>query len=314
MHHNIFTITLNPAVDKSSTVSQIQPEKKLRCSSPNYDPGGGGINVARGLVRLGLQSTAFFPSGGRTGAHLESLLLKEGVDIMPFSIVNDTRENFVVLDTSNNQQFRFGMPGAILASDELTQISDSINSLSPFPKLVVISGSLPPEVNPGFLRHLVKTIKSKSARVIVDTSGAALREVVSEGVFLLKPNLGELSTLTGVEALDNKSTEEAAKQLIIAGKAEVIVVSMGPQGAILVTCDNSLHIHAPTVKKLSTVGAGDSMVAGMVSILAKGGSLENMVRMGVACGTAATMKSGTTLFNKQDADRLYEWLREAVSS
>lgn len=310
MHNNIFTITLNPAVDKSSTVSQVQPQKKLRCSPPTYDPGGGGINVARGLVRLGLQSTAFFPSGGRTGAQLESLLLKEGVEIMPFAIVNDTRENFVVLDTSNNTQFRFGMPGAKLASDELARISEVITSLSPFPQLVVISGSLPPEVSPSFLRHLVKNIKSKYARVIVDTSGLALKEVVEEGGFLLKPNLGELSSLAGLEALDNKSIEKAAKQLINAGKVEVIVVSMGPQGAILVTRDQSLHIPAPTVKKLSTVGAGDSMVAGMVSILAKGGSLESMVRMGVACGTAATMKSGTMLFNKQDVDKLYEWLAE----
>ena len=308
MTPNVLTITLNPTVDKSCTVDNIKPEKKLRCSAPVYEPGGGGINVSRGLMRLGIPSVAFFPSGGRTGDLLESLLEKEKVEISPFHVTAETRENFIVVDTASNEQYRFGMPGEQITDDQARSILEKIKVISPFPSIVVISGSLPPGISPHYLRKLVSTVKAQGAKVIADTSGEALNEVLKEGVYLLKPNLGELARLSGIDNLDNESADEAAKQLINEGKAEVIVVSMGPQGAYLVTKDDNIHVPAPSVKKLSTVGAGDSMVAGMVSVLANGGSAIDVVRMGVACGTAATMNPGTGLFKKEDAEKLFKWL------
>ena len=308
MIKNILTITLNPTVDKSCAVDNIKPEKKLRCTAPKYEPGGGGINVSRGLSRLGIKSTALFLSGGRTGELLEQLLEEEGVIASPVSVSAETRENFIVVDKSHNEQYRFGMPGDPVTEDEIKTITDKIFSFSPFPDIVIISGSLPEGIDAAYMRTLVKDLKSKGAKVIADTSGDALNEVLKEGVFLLKPNLGELSLLTGREELDNESADEAAKQLIDEGKAEIVVVSLGPQGAYLVSKDDSIHVPAPSVKKLSTVGAGDSMVAGMVAILANGGSHLDMVRMGVACGSAATMSTGTGLFTKENAERLYKWL------
>ncbi len=308
MIKNILTITLNPTVDKSSAVDKITPERKLRCEPPKYEPGGGGVNVSRALSRLGIQSDAFFPSGGRTGKLLEELLKKEKVSILPFELEAETRESFIVVETSTNQQYRFGMPGSAIPEEAQERIFTSIMNLSPFPDLVVISGSLPPDMDASFLRRLIKSLKEKQAKVILDTSGEALEEAVAEGVFLLKPNIGELAKLTGAESLDNESADEAAKELINKGKAEVIVVSMGPQGAHLVTKDMNRHIPAPSVKKLSTVGAGDSMVAGMVSVLAEGGDFCDMAMKGVACGTAATMNPGTGLFKVDDVNRLYSWL------
>ena len=308
MPKNVLTITLNPTVDKSSAVDAIKPEKKLRCDKPKYEPGGGGINVSRGLKRLGVVSGAFFLSGGRTGELLEDLLRKEGVKEIPHKVAAETRENFIVVDTSSNEQYRFGMPGDEIAPEEARAIFKAIQNSNPFPDIAVISGSLPPGINPEFLRDMVKALKAGGAKVIVDTSGEALTEALEEGVYLVKPNLGELSRLSGRGELDNDSADEAAKELIDAGRAEVVVVSMGPQGAYLVTKDETIHVPAPSVKKLSTVGAGDSMVAGMVSILAKGGTVTEMARMGVACGTAATMNPGTGLFKPEDAERLYKWL------
>ena len=308
MPKHILTITLNPTVDKSSTVESIKPEKKLRCSMPVYEPGGGGINVSRGLERLGVPSVAFFPIGGRTGELLTELLEKENITIQTVNLKADTRENFIVVDTSHNEQYRFGMPGEDITKSEADAIHDSIMNISPFPDIVVISGSLPEGISTGFLTKLVKELKAKNVKVIADTSGDALEEIVKEGVFMLKPNIGELSKFVGKEELDNESADEAAKQLINEGKAEIIAVSMGPQGAYVVTKDESVHVGAPSVKKLSTVGAGDSMVAGMVSILAKGGSIQEMARMGVACGSAATMSKGTGLFTKENAEKLYKWL------
>lgn len=308
MNPNVLTITLNPTVDKSSSVANIKPEKKLRCEKPKYEPGGGGINVSRGLVRLGVDTTALFTSGGRTGELLQKLLKEENVTTLPVNVAAETRENFIVVDTSNNEQYRFGMPGDALSEDEAQLILDTINDITPFPDVVVISGSLPPGMEPGYIKKLVKLAKGKGSKVVADTSGEALTAALEEGVYLLKPNIGELSRIANKEYLDNETADDAAKELVTAGKAEVVVVSMGPQGAYLVTQDETIHIAAPSVKKLSTVGAGDSMVAGMVSVLAQGGTPVQMARMGVACGSAATMNPGTGLFKKEDAERLYNWL------
>jgi 6-phosphofructokinase 2 len=308
MTKKILTITFNPTVDKSSTVDSIKTEKKLRCTQPVYEPGGGGINVSRGLERLGIPSIALFTSGGRTGELLEKLLEKENIEILSHKVSGETRENFTVVDTSNNEQYRFGMPGEDVSEKECNALHDAILSISPFPEIIVISGSLPEGMNPSYLSGLIRQLKEKHAKIIIDTSGDALTEALKEGVYMVKPNLGELSRLSGKEELDNESADEAARKLINEGKAEIVAVSMGPQGAYLVTKDESIHVPAPSVKKLSTVGAGDSMVAGMVSIIAKSGSLTEMARMGVACGSAATMSKGTGLFTKENAGKLYKWL------
>ncbi len=308
MTNNVLTITLNPTVDKSSSVANIKPEKKLRCAPPKYEPGGGGINVSRGLVRLGITTTAFFTSGGRTGDLLQQLLEQEHINTLPVPVASQTRENFIVVDTFTNEQYRFGMPGEAITTEETTAIFSNIEAITPFPEIVVISGSLPPGIKPVFIKTLVKLAKDKGSKVVLDSSGEALSAALEEGVYLLKPNIGELSRLTETEHLDNEMATEAAKQLINKGMAQVIVVSMGAQGAYLITENESEHIPAPAVKKLSTVGAGDSMVAGMVAKLAQGGTPLEMARMGVACGSAATMNPGTGLFHKEDAERLYHWL------
>lgn len=304
----ILTITLNPTVDKSTVIDQLIPEKKLRCEQPKFEPGGGGINVSRGLRRLSVDSVALFPSGGRTGKLLEELLDKESINKYPVEVRGETRENFIAVASSTNQQYRFGMPGSELSVQEQDSIFRAFEQLEPFPAIIVISGSLPPGMKPDFLKQLIKCGKEKGAKIIVDTSEEALKHAVEEGVFLLKPNLGELGRLVGIESLDNESADEAARELISSGKTEIIVVSLGPQGAYLITKDISQHIPAPTVKKLSTVGAGDSMVAGMISVLASGGTYLEMARMGVACGSAATMNSGTQLFKQEDALKLFGWL------
>ncbi|MGK6351075.1 1-phosphofructokinase family hexose kinase [Parapedobacter sp. DT-150] len=305
MKHSILTITLNPTVDKSSSVDQIVPDKKLRCAEPKYEPGGGGINVSRALKRLGLEAETFFLSGGRTGALLEELLQAEDIPMHPFTVPGETRENFIVVDLSSNRQYRFGMPGEEVATKDQAAILKAVGDLTPFPAIVVISGSLPPEMPTAFLRQLITQSKEKGSKVVVDTSGQALQEAAAEGVFLLKPNLGELAGLTGKDELDSASAEAAALKMIGEGKAEVVVVSLGAQGANMYSATERLHVGAPVVKKRSTVGAGDSMVAGMVSVLATGGSYEEMLRKGVACGTATTMVAGTGLFAREEVDRLY---------
>ncbi|QDA59536.1 1-phosphofructokinase family hexose kinase [Hymenobacter jejuensis] len=311
--NRIVTLTLNPAIDKSTSVDKLVPEHKMRCVAPKLEPGGGGINVSRGLKRLGLESLALFPAGGPAGLLLQELLEREHIAQHAIAAANWTRENFIVVDSATNQQYRFGMPGTLLLPDEQAQVLRVLQELTPAPEFLVISGSMPPGVAPDFLVEVVRRAHAAGTKVIADTSGPALERIVEEGVYLIKPNVGELARMAGVDELDSAAVGKAAKALIAKGKCEIIVVSLGPQGACVVTQDMEDHVPAPAVKKRSTVGAGDSMVAGMLYALSTGKSVRQMVRLGVACGTAATMNSGTELFKPSDAEKLYQWLLRTMS-
>lgn len=304
----IVTLTLNPAVDKSTRVQNIVPERKLSCEAPKYEPGGGGINVSRALKRLGTASLAVFPAGGRSGELLQELLKKEEIEQGVVTTRNETRENFAVVDISNNQQYRFGMPGPQIYPDEAGQFISLLQRLSP--GWLVMSGSLPEGLEDDFYARIVREMKKLNCKIILDTSGDALGLTVNEGLYLIKPNLGELSRLVGVESLDHESVSEACRELIGSKKCEVVVVSMGAQGAYLASKDYQEHIATPAVKKQSTIGAGDSMVGGMIHELAKGSDLRAVLRRGVACGTAATMNPGTELFRPEDAEKLFQWLQK----
>ncbi len=177
------------------------------------------------------------------------------------------------------------------------------------PDYLVASGSLPPGLPDHYYEKVAAFAKRTGARLILDTSGAALKAAADEGVYLLKPNLTELSALAGVQNLEMNQVDDAALEIIRQGKCEVVVVSLGAQGALLVTRDGFEHIPSPAVTKKSTVGAGDSMVAGMVWALSRKKSHREMVQTGVACGTAATMNPGTELFHPEDVKRLLEWIR-----
>ena len=309
---HVVTLTLNPAIDKSTAVPRLVPEQKLACAPPKVEPGGGGINVARGLKRLGLDARAVFVAGGPPGEALRQLVAREGLAATAVPIAAWTRENLTVVDEASNQQYRFGMPGAALTNAEQAQVLAVLAALRPASEVLVASGSLPPGVAPGFMGDIARWARQAGAKLVVDTSDEALRCAVAEGAYLIKPNLGELSKLAGVESLDSESAAEAAQGIIAQGKCEIVVVSLGAAGACLVTRDVAEHIAAPAVKKQSTVGAGDSMVAGMVFALCQGRPVREAVRLGVACGTAATMNPGTELFHKADAERLFQWLLKSL--
>jgi 6-phosphofructokinase 2 len=304
----IVTITINPALDKSSAIEKLIPEKKLRCTNPAIEAGGGGINVSKAIQKLGGESLALFPAGGTNGEILKRILLKENINFRDFPVIAETRENFTIHETATNAQYRFVMPGKALTGGEINRFLGFIYSLDPFPDIIVASGSLCPGAPDNFFASVANLAKSRGAKYFADTSGEPLRMAVEEGVYLLKPNLSELCTLVGKDYLELNEIDEAAGILLEKGSCEVIVVSMGPGGALMITKNVREKIPAPTVKKMSTVGAGDSMVAGMAWMLEQGKSLSEMVRFGVACGTAATMNSGTQLFKKDDVLKLYDWI------
>lgn len=308
---DIVTITLNPAVDKSSSIDRLIAERKLRCSSPKFEPGGGGINVSRAIRKLGGASTALYLSGGPPGQILTDLLKDEGVDFHSVPTSDWTRENLIVLEKDTGLQYRFGMPGPSVKPAEWNLVLEILAALDPPPAFIVASGSVPPGVPDDIYARIARKTNS---RLIVDTSGAALLQTLQENVYLLKPNLAELAAMEGQTLEDEAHVEAAALKLIASRHCEVVVVSLGAAGALLTTADGHTRIHAPTVPIQSKVGAGDSMVAGLVLGLAKGFSIVEATRFAVAAGTAAVMSPGTELCRLEDAERLYSYLQERAST
>lgn len=305
--HAIITLTVNPALDKSAHFKGLVAEQKIRCEEPRFDAGGGGINVSKAIFRLGGASLAVFTAGGPTGEIMKDLLTTEGIEIDPIPVKNWTRESFVAVDDNTNSQYRFGFPGAAISAVEKDAILLKMKLISP--ELLVVSGSISEGLPIDFYKQIAEIAKKTNIKVVVDTAGEALEKVLETGVYLIKPNVGELAKLVGVDSLEMEEVNQAAKQIIAKGGAEIVVVSLGPQGAVLVTKDAYEYVPAPNVVKKSTVGAGDSMVGGMVWALSQNKSLKEVIRWGVACGSAATMNEGTQLFKKEDAQRLFEWLK-----
>ncbi|WP_205503596.1 1-phosphofructokinase family hexose kinase [Rufibacter psychrotolerans] len=305
----IITITVNPAIDKSTRVEAVAPEKKLRCAKPVFEPGGGGINVSRAIKKLGGESCAWFLSGGPTGEKLGELLKAEGVSFRQFRCQEPTRENLVVFEESSRQEYRFGMPGPQITEPEWRQLLQALEELEETPEFVIASGSNPPGVPSDFYAQIAEIALKKGFKLIVDTSGEALLKAAGKGIYLLKPNLNELTALANKEVISAQEQEDLATQVLREGKSQVLVVSLGPRGAMLASPEGFDYVVPPTVKQESAVGAGDSMVGAMVLKLQEGWPLPDVVRYGVAAGTAATMTPGSELCRKPDVESIYQWLK-----
>jgi 6-phosphofructokinase 2 len=305
----ILSIAMNPAIDKASSVDHVVAERKLYCKPPRFEPGGGGVNVSRAIRKLGGASLLLYPAGGLTGTRLEQLLDEEGLEQRPFPVAGMTRESLVILEESTGLQYRFGMPGPKLRKKEWEPLLQELSAMEPAPDYVVASGSLPPGVPVDFYAQVARVGKQRGAKTIVDVSGRALEAALEEGVFLIKPNVREFRELVGREVREQAQIEAAALELVESGRCEILVISLGAAGALAVSRDFSEHILPPTVPIVSKVGAGDSMVAGMVLSLARGRSSRESVLFGVATGTAAVMTPGTELCRREDAERLYAGIR-----
>ncbi|MBN2180146.1 MAG: 1-phosphofructokinase family hexose kinase [Deltaproteobacteria bacterium] len=304
----IVTLTMNPAIDKSSKVDHVIAERKLYCQTPCFEPGGGGINVTRAIKKLGGESIAFYLSGGPTGEMLQYLFKQENLDHRPILFDGWTRENLIVLEESTGQQYRFGMPGPPISEPEWQQCLHELSAFGHRIDFIVASGSLPQGVPDSFYASVARIGKSRGARVIVDASGEALRLALNEGVYLIKPNIREFRELSGAGLEDNLEIEHMAMDIARKGKCGVVVVSLGAAGVLMASDDGHEYIQPPPVPIISKVGAGDSMVAGIVLSLARGNPPRDAVRFGVAAGTAAVMTSGTELCRREDTERLYRQL------
>ncbi len=311
---DIVTLTLNPAIDITFPVDQVVPERKIRGGEPSREAGGGGINVARAVVKLGGEAKALYLGGGPTGEMLAGLVAAELKHSTVIPISGWTRENLIVSEKTSGQQFRFTLPGPTLKDSECQNILDAVRALEPRPRYLVASGSLPPGVPEDFYARLGEVAREIGSRYVLDTSGRPLQIAIQAGgVFLAKPNQREMEQLVAEGGGDGESGEmdasELGRRIVGNGWCEVIMLSLGRAGARLITSDVVRTITPPTVPFKSAVGAGDSMVGGILYALSRGMSIEDAALYGVAAGTAATMTPGTELCRREDAERLFEGLR-----
>jgi 6-phosphofructokinase 2 len=301
---NIVTLTMNPAIDTSVSVESIVKDHKMRCVKTRRDPGGGGINVARTLKRFGAEPLAIFPMGGASGLMLEHLVAAEGVRHQSFVIEHDCRANFTANEIKSNTQYRFVLPGPTLNEEEwsagLGLMSQAASS-----GYAVASGSLPRGVPDDFYARLARNLRLMGgAKLVLDTSGPPLKHALDLGVYLVKPSLSEFSDLLDENNPNQDACLAAARTLVVNGKAEIVALTLGADGAMLVSRDLALFAKPPPVTVCGTVGAGDSFLGLLVLSISRGLSLPDAFRQAVAAGSAALISPGTGLCTPDDVARL----------
>lgn len=300
----IATLTLNPALDVTTCTEKVRPQHKLRCAPPRFDPGGGGINVARVVTHLGGQAVAVFPSGGPAGATIVQLLEDQQVPIVAVPIAGATRESFTVDEGRPGDQYRFVLPGPELSDTEQAALLDALFAV-PDVGHVVVSGSLPPGCDPAILKRIGARCREAGVKLVIDTSGPALAACEGAGAWLIKPSLREVADLLGREIISEDDEMAAAREMRDRGFAEIVVVSLAERGALLVGEGRELRVPAIPVEARGTVGAGDSMVAAITLASAEGKGIEDALRYGIAAGAATLMTPATELARREDVERLY---------
>ncbi len=316
MRTDIVTITLNPTVDFSTSAPAVFPEEKLRCTEPQVDPGGGGINVARAIRMLGGQATALVAIGGATGAELLQLLALEGVPTVAFQGPGGTRQSTSVIDQSTGEQYRFVMPGPIWTEEDVARGLRSIDQAAGEDTIVVLSGSQPPGVAKDFPSILAGHVKGRGARLIVDTSGSALHHLVAEphdAISVLRMDGPEAEELAGKPLPTREDSAAFASGMIRKGVARTVIVARGADGSVMANETSAFHCTGAPVEVISKVGAGDSFVGAFTLWSARGEAPEDCLRAGVAAASAAVASEATrlcdpeltrALFDKTEAVRL----------
>jgi 6-phosphofructokinase 2 len=300
----ILTLTVNPALDLSTWTERVVSGHKLRCGTSRLDPGGGGVNVARVVQRLGGHAMAVYTAGGATGEAYRRLIEAERVPTLVMPIRGSTRQNFTVDETATGEQFRFVLEGPELDDAEWRACLALVAESMPVGGYVVASGSLPPGVPEDFYARVARLARERGTRCVVDASGPALAEALAEGVFMIKPSRRELGLHVGAVLDSEQSQVEAASALVADGSAEYVALTLGGAGAVLAAGSGVLRLAVPAVPVVSTVGAGDSFVGAFVLRLAQGLPVEAAFRAGVAAGSATVMTPATELCHRSDVERL----------
>jgi 6-phosphofructokinase 2 len=294
-----YTVTLNPALDRTLHVESLVPGQSTRVRREARYAGGKGIDVSRALREMGSDSVALGLVGGFDGKELEGRLLLDGVACRFNRIANETRTNIIIHDESSGAETALLARGPEVQPSELMDFLDVLEKM-PNLSFLVISGSLPPGLTPEVYSRMVAIGNERGARVVLDTAGEALRCGIQARPAVIKPNRFELAELAGKELADVRAISTYCMSLL--DRVETVLASLGPEGIVMVTRREVLHARPPKVLVKSTVGAGDCAVAGFVHGLEIGEPAADALRRAVAAGTAATLNAGTGLCRCADID------------
>ncbi len=300
------TLTMSPTVDLAWEVGRLEDVGKNRARVRSVTAGGGGINVARGVVRLGGRATAVHTAGGEVGRRLNRLLEEEGVHHVAVGITGETREALVLFETAARRAYHIVPPGPHLESHEGLQCLDALERTMGGCRYVVASGSLPGGLPAGFYGAVARRVRECGARLILDTSGPALRGALAEGVHLLRCNRTEAESLAGRVVRGFDDARAVNEYLLTSGSAEVAVTTVGALGAVCSTGHGHTELHAPPLpgEPLSDAGAGDGMVAAIATRLAAGDDSVGAVALGVAVAAASMLTPSTEPFDRDVAEAL----------
>jgi 6-phosphofructokinase 2 len=299
----IATLTLNPTIDTALEAEEMVHTDKIRTAGERIDPGGGGINVARVLVRFGVPVQAIFMAGGSTGRLLDRLLQREGVERTYVPITGETRVSVTVYERSTGREYRLVPEGPVLSAPEWEDCLKRVAEVEC--DYFVASGSLPQGVPKDFYARVAKILANRSIKFVLDTSADELKLALgSKEIFLVKPSRTELEALIGRRLPDAEAIIEAASELVAAGATKHVAVTIGEEGAVLVQSTGAEFMPAIPVETRSAVGAGDSFLAAMTYAFACGADSPTALRLAVASGAAATLSPGTDLCHPWDVARL----------
>ena len=294
----IVTLTLNPSVDRTVEVETLARGEVMRALGVRVDPGGKGINVSRALAAHNLPTRAVVTVGGAEGEHLVTLLRDTGIEIVPVRIEGAIRSNITVVEPDGTTT-KFNEPGAQLSADELAAVFAAVKAAADSAEWLVASGSLPPGTPATVYADLVRSLAGSGTSVAIDTSGPALEAVLAAEPTLVKPNREELAEVAGRQLRTVGEVVEAAQRLRELG-AGAVLASLGADGAVLVDADGAIHGRTPAIPQLSSVGAGDAMLAGF---LAGGGKGADALAEALAWGAAAVLQPGSGMPSPDEIDR-----------
>ncbi len=304
----IATVTLNPSLDKTLTVHGLVIDEVNRWTTFRHDPGGKGINVSRVVHELGGETIAYSFIGGDDGEIMGRLLRREGVTFDFVPIRQAIRSNIIITDIKTRQQTRIGAPGPRISQVELQRLKSKLRNIESKPGFIVFAGSVPPGIPDDIYRELIEKAKARKIKTALDTEGIWLKKGVEAKPNLIKPNVREAEQLLGMELKDEKAIIKAIYYFLNQG-IEVVTISRGKDGLLAATRGQAVKAVPPRVKIKSSVGAGDSAVAGLVLKLSQGASLEEACRLAVAAGTATVLTPGTRLCHRQDVEKLLPMVR-----
>src|ERR1051325_9426904 len=301
----IYTLTLNPAVDRELTVPAVEFDSVLRASESRIDYGGKGFNVSRLLKGMNEPSTAVGFLGGNAGELLQKGLQSLGIDTDFVWVSEETRTNISIVTQSHDHYIKVNEKGPLVSEAKQKELLDKINSLAKHGDWWVLAGSLPPGIASDFYARIVNLLNKHKAYAILDTSGESLKLGCEERPYLVKPNIEEAHMLTG---LPMETPAEIAIGTVEVRRlgAQNVITSMGKSGALLGTEEGAWLAHSPKIHEKNPIGAGDSMVGGLVWALTQGHSLKESIGWGTASGAATAALSGTEVGSRPLIEELFQ--------